>query len=238
MSYCSCGLPDRVTAVLVYMMNKRITGISIQKRNPNRVNVYLDGEFAFGLARIVAAWLEIGQELSLEKIEVLKLEDQKEAALQQAITYLGYRPRSSQEVKQYLIKKDYPELIIVETLERLMNNGLINDREFAISWVENRNEFRPRGRRALAYELRSRGVPEIDIEHTLNKLLSDEEALAYEAGKKYVRKLRGVEQLEFRRKLSGYLSRRGFDYETAVPVVEQLWQEISQASKSTDETVE
>ena len=40
----------------VFLM-KKITALTVQKKNPNRVNVHLDGEFAFGLARIVAAWL-------------------------------------------------------------------------------------------------------------------------------------------------------------------------------------
>ena len=51
---------------------RKITAIEVQKRRPNRVNIHLDGEFAFGLARIVAAWLRVGQELSEEKIEELQ----------------------------------------------------------------------------------------------------------------------------------------------------------------------
>ena len=53
-------------------MNHRITAIQAQKRNPQRVSVFLDGEFAFGLSRIVAAWLAVGQEISDEKIALLK----------------------------------------------------------------------------------------------------------------------------------------------------------------------
>ena len=57
---------------------KKITALQVQKRNPNRVNIHLDGEFAFGVARIVAAWLRIGQELSEEKIGQLQAEDGRE----------------------------------------------------------------------------------------------------------------------------------------------------------------
>ena len=59
-------------------MGKQITDLKAQKRNHQRVNVYLDGEYAFGLSRIVAAWLHVGQELSPEKIKELKLEDELE----------------------------------------------------------------------------------------------------------------------------------------------------------------
>ena len=51
-------------------MDQKITALKAQKRNPNRINVYLDGIFAFGLARVVAAWLQVGQTLSDEKIEL------------------------------------------------------------------------------------------------------------------------------------------------------------------------
>ena len=66
-------------------MNHTITALTLQKRNRERVNVYLDGEYAFGLARIVAAWLVVGQELSDEKITQLRIEDEREVAYQRAL---------------------------------------------------------------------------------------------------------------------------------------------------------
>src|SRR6185436_19009340 len=103
----------------------------VQKRSPNRVNIYLDGEFAFGLARIVAAWLKTGQELSEEKIEQLQAEDARERALQQAMLFLSYRDRSESEIRQNLRKHEIPETVIDETLERLKRDGLANDNAFA-----------------------------------------------------------------------------------------------------------
>jgi len=87
---------------LIRAMAKKITGLKLQKRNKNRVNVYLDGEFAFGLSRIVAAWLHTGQELSDEKIAELLSKDDVEIALQRALNFLSYRARSEKEVKQIL----------------------------------------------------------------------------------------------------------------------------------------
>ena len=57
---------------------KKITALEVQKKNPNRVNVHLDGEFAFGLARITAVWLKVGDVLSDEKITQLQNEDARE----------------------------------------------------------------------------------------------------------------------------------------------------------------
>jgi regulatory protein len=77
----------------------QITAIEPQQKNPQRVNVYLDGEFAFGLASIVAVWLKPGQELSEEKAAQLKADDEREVAYQKALHFISYRPRSSAEVR-------------------------------------------------------------------------------------------------------------------------------------------
>ena len=73
------------------------------------MNIYLDGEFAFGLAGIVAAWLKLGQELGEEKIASLKAEDEREVTYQKALHFLSYRPRSSAEVRQNLLKHGLSE---------------------------------------------------------------------------------------------------------------------------------
>ena len=105
---------------------KKITALEVQKKNPNRVNIHLDGEFAFGLARIVAAWLRVGQELSEEKIEQLQAEDARERAFQQAMLFLSYRARSESEIRQNLRKHEIPEAVIDQTLDRLRRNDSIN----------------------------------------------------------------------------------------------------------------
>src|SRR5574340_1504638 len=117
---------------------RTITAIEVQKNNPNRVNIYLDGEFAFGLARITAAWLKTGQKLDEEKIERLQAEDARERAYQQAMLFLSYRARSEAEIRQNLKKHEIPEAVIEATLERLREEKLANDPEFARTWVENR----------------------------------------------------------------------------------------------------
>ena len=85
---------------------KKITAITVQKKNPDRVNIYLDGEFAFGVARITAAWLKNGDLLSEEKIARLLAEDEREWAYQQSLLYLSYRARSEKEIRQNLRKHE------------------------------------------------------------------------------------------------------------------------------------
>lgn len=208
----------------MYLM-KKITAIEPQKKNLQRVNVYLDGEFAFGLARIVAAWLKIGQEISDEKIAALQAEDEREAVYQRALRLLNYRPRSTAEIRKNLDKHNIPVPLIAETIERLERNGLVNDETFARLWVENRNQFRPRSRSYLTMELHQKGIDDEIIRTVLNAD-ADEEALAFEAARKYARRVEGLEQTEFRNKLGGFLARRGFSYAIIAPIVALLWEEI------------
>jgi len=209
-------------------MAQRITAIEPQQKNPQRVNIYLDGEFAFGLAVVVAAWLRVGQELGEEKIASLKAQDESEVTYQKALHFLSYRPRSSAEVRQNLSKRGISEPLIEETLERLQKTGLIDDEAFARAWVENRNTFRPRGKPALRMELRRKGLSDEIVQSVLDTQVN-EAALALTTARKYARRLAGLEWPEFRQKLSGFLARRGFSYTTLAPVVSEVWKETQTA---------
>jgi regulatory protein len=202
---------------------KKITAIEVQKRSPNRVNIYLDGNYAFGLARIVAAWLRVGQTLDEKKIEQLQAEDARERALQQTMLFLSYRARSESEIRQNLRKHEIPEGVIDLTLERLRQDGFANDHQFAKAWVEDRSTFRPRSRRLLAMELRQKGLGDESVESALESV--NDEALAYEAAQKRSTRYKDLEWNEFRKKLSEFLARRGFSYSVIAPVVTRIWNE-------------
>jgi regulatory protein len=204
---------------------RRITAIKVQKRNPHRVNIYLDEEFAFGLSRFVAAWLSVGQELTEEKIARLQAEDTQEIAYQHALKFLNFRQRSQAEVERNLKGHKFSPEVVAGVIERLSHSGVLNDDRFAQAWVENRSEFRPRGGSLLRMELRQRGLGEEAIEEALQDI--DEEELAYRAAVKHARKLDGVDWNQFRKKMYAFLARRGFNYEIISPLVEQIWNEKS-----------
>jgi regulatory protein len=214
-----------------------ITAIEPQKRNPRRVNIHLDGEFAFGLSRLTAAWLRVGQTLSDEKIATLRSDDEREAALQQALLFLGYRPRSVAEVRKNLLKHDFGDEVVDATLDRLERDGLLGDRQFARAWVENRQAFRPRGRRVLTQELRRKGIEEPAIRAALAET-SDEPSLALEAGRKYAHRLSRLDWPQFRTRLAGYLGRRGFDYEVIASSTKQIWLETHETQAEQSEEYE
>jgi regulatory protein len=202
-----------------------ITALVAQKRNKERVNVYLDGEFAFGLALIEALKLHKGQQLSDDDIARLKALDEIEVAHDRALNFLSYRPRSSEEVRRNLHQKEFAERTIETVIERLTGAGLLDDAAFARYWVDNRERFEPRSRRALRYELRQKGVPDPAIQAALDDL--DEEDAAYRAASARLRRYARADEETFRKRLGDFLARRGFGYEIVRDVLDRLWQEQS-----------
>ena len=212
-------------------MDHKVTAIQIQKRNRQRVSIFLDGAYAFGLSRIVAAWLEVGQEISDEKIATLRAEDEHEVVYLKTLNFIQYRPRSSQELRRYLVKQQASEEMVEQTLERLQRAGLVDDTRFAQSWVENRTDLRPRSRQALAHELRQRGIDPQIINEALEEV--DDGPLAVEAARKQLRRYQDLDWQDFRQKMCAYLARRGFAYSDSIEAAQRVWSEL-QDGRTTD----
>ena len=207
-------------------MSGRITALKVQKRNRERVNVYIDGRFAFGLAAIQAMQLTIGQELSAAEIAQLKEKDQVEVAYERALNFLSYRPRSIDEVQRRLAEKGWDEQTVEEVVTRLSRSGLLDDASFVHYWVENRDTHRPRGCRALRYELLQKGVANRLIDAELADY--DETDAAYRAASAQAPKLlRQSEDTDIvREKLLAFLHRRGFSFDTARDALDKVFLEL------------
>ena len=216
----------------------KVTALKIQARNKNRVNVYLDGKFAFGLVKIEAARLRIGQEVTAAAVAQLAAADESESAYEQALHFLSYRPRSESEIRRYLKKKALAEAPLEAVVDRLKRAGLVDDRSFAGLWVENRSNFKPKARRALKAELRAKGVPANDIETAVAGV--DEAGAARQLAAARAPRLwrQKLNKQEFRKKLGEYLARRGFDYETISNAVEGAWRELGGDERNTSEESE
>jgi len=208
-----------------------ITALRVQKRNKQRVNVYLDGEFAFGLAAIEAAKLHRGQYLSDEDIARLREQDTRETAYERALNFLSYRPRSEAEVRRYLRNKQVPSSVQEEVVVRLTRAGLLDDHAFARYWVADRERFKPRGAYALRSELRQKGLSDAVIASALENL--DEEESAYRAAQQRAARWGHLDYQPFRRKLGAYLRRRGFAFETIETVITRVWHELQAEGEHT-----
>jgi regulatory protein len=205
-----------------------ITALTVQKKRKDRVNVYLDGQFGFGVQDIVASRLRVGQRLSDDDIARLEEEDAFEKAYNSALGFLSYRPRSEAEVQRNLRGKDIPDPIIGAVLERLAHAGFLNDEEFAEYWVEQRERFKPRSARMLRHELRQKGVAAQHIDSAVDTV--DEAESARRLAVKRAARYTHLDREAFWQKLAGYLQRRGFRYATIKPILQELWQEIEDAN--------
>ena len=217
-------------------MSGVITALKVQQKNKNRVNVYIDGHFAFGLAAIEAARLRRGQQLADDEIAALQDRDEAHKAHGSALRFLDYRPRSVDEIRRHLKGKGFESDTIDEVVERLADVGLLDDRAFARYWLENRADFRPRGERALRQELRQKGVPDDIIAEALAEGHTEDES-AYRAAVAMARKVRAADSFEFRRKVEAHLVRRGFSYDAAREAATRAWSELhTESDFSLDES--
>lgn len=209
---------------------REITSIQAQKKNPGRVSIFLDGEYAFGLSRIVAAWLHVGQGLSDEKIAALQSQDAQEVAYLAALRMLDHQQRTGQEIRKKLSQKGYQDDQIEMVMLKLAEAGLIEDAQFARQWVENRNTLHPRSRRLIHLELKQKGIEEEEIQNALVGSAEDS-VLATQAAMQQLRRYSSLEWEEFRKKMSAFLLRRGFSYGTIAPVVRTVWESVKSDRK-------
>ncbi|CAN5841672.1 RecX family transcriptional regulator [soil metagenome] len=208
-------------------MSNIITLLKIQEKDKTRVNVFLDEQFAFAITLNAALNLRKGQQLSEAEIEQLKATDERQRAYTKALYFLGFRARSQAEIEQYLREKEYLPPIIEEVVQRLVAEKYLDDEAFARSWVDSREQMRPRSSRALRYELRQKGVNDTVINELVETV--DDDAAAWSAIESKLTRWQALEQQEFFKKLSGFLGRRGFTYEVVRRIYKRAWAELDAA---------
>ena len=213
----------------------KITDISLQARDNNRVNVSVDGVYSFSLdiAHVTDLNLKVGRELSDGELEELQEESQFGKLYMRALEYCLRRPHSVKEVRDYLWRKTQPTLrkgqtgmnnpvvyserVASRVLSKLQQKAYVNDDEFARWWVENRQLSKGVSQRKLTAELRSKGVHADIIAQTLEKTdRTDEQELRKVIAKKH-RRYAGDRQ-----KFVQYLVRQGFSYDDVVSALNDV----------------
>jgi regulatory protein len=204
---------------------RKITALRTGKGWRKRVNIYLDGKFAFSLDAEVAVkeGLRVNQMLSSEQIEGLVASDNYSRCYSAAVKYLSYRPRSEPELEDRLRRRGFSGDNIDAVIARLKEQGLVDDTAFARFWKENRESFSPRSQWLTRLELRQKGVAEDIIARIVDTI--DDEDSAYRAARNKIRSLSPSDYQTFRRRLGGHLKRRGFSYGVINSTVNRLWQE-------------
>lgn len=202
-----------------------VTSLERQPRR-RRVNVFVDGRFALSLTLSLAQekGLHAGMALDEGQLDRLRAEDERRVAYEAAIHLLSYRPRSEREMGQRLRRRGVGPDVIEETVQRLRESHYLDDDAFAQFWRESRQALSPRSGRLIRSELLSKGVDSETATSTVEGL--DDEEAAYRAASKRLKSVLGEDFGAFRRRLGGFLIRRGFNYNVVKRTLERCWLEI------------
>ncbi len=201
-----------------------ITAIRTQQRDQERVNVFLDGAFAFGLNQqiVLDRGLHAGQSLSeTETSELLALDEVAQATVA-ALQFLGYRPRSEGEIQRRLRQRGFAQPAIDATIAKLRDWRYVDDEDFAQRWIENRLVHRPRSARLLAQELRAKGVDAGTAADAIDEAEIDEVGDAKLLAADKFRKLASLPEEVRIRRVSGFLARRGYGFGVVRAALDEL----------------
>ncbi|MEP6710288.1 MAG: RecX family transcriptional regulator [Candidatus Saccharibacteria bacterium] len=205
----------------------KITSISSQQKNNNRMNVMVDGKYRFSLDvfQVADLGIRVNKDYTDEELTELETESQFGKLYARALEYCLMRPHSAKEVRDYLYRKtrtvklrskktgelyDKPGVstfITTRVFDRLLEKGYIDDEKFARYWIENRNLTKGASSRKLTSELRSKGVEQMII----SKFLSESDRSDDDEIMKIINKKRSRYPDE--QKLIQYLARQGFGYD-------------------------
>lgn len=205
----------------------KITSLSAGQRDPNRVNVSVDGKYRFSLdiSQVVSLGVKVGREYSKQELAELEQESQFGKLYARALEYCLMRPHSAKEVRDYLWRKTratryksrktgeikersgVSQAVADRVFERLVEKGYVDDQKFARFWIENRNQTKGTSLRKLEAELRSKGVGQSVIGWALGQTERND----IDELQKIIAKKRSRYPDE--QKLMQYLARQGFSYD-------------------------
>ncbi|MGI8403339.1 MAG: RecX family transcriptional regulator [Thermomicrobiales bacterium] len=214
----------------------KITAIKPQQHDPERVSIFLDNNFAFGLHMdLVLEWgLHVGLELLEAQTEEILTADEVKKATSAALQLLSYRARSEGEIAARLRQRGFSDSAIAATIARLREWHYVDDSDFAALWVENRQQHRPRSTRMLAHELRAKGVAATTIEETIADAGVDEVSDARELVIRQRAKYEALPPEVQTRRITAFLARRGY----ACDVIRRALEQDDDADSGADSETE
>ena len=209
----------------------KITSISVQQRDKNRVNVSIDGKYRFSLdlSQVTELGIRVGNEYTEAELADLENESQFGKLYMRALEYSLMRPHSQHELSQYLyrktrdtrtkegaIRKGVSKVLTERVYARIIEKGYVDDEAFARYWVENRQLRKGISKRKLQAELASKGVDRSIVD----SLLVETERTDEEVIQKIIEKK--ASRYDDEQKLIAYLARQGFSYDDIKQALETL----------------
>lgn len=189
-----------------------ITSIERQSRRPHRYNLFIDHAFALSVHEdiLIKHRLSKGERVERDRLVEIAADEELQAAWVLALRYLGRRPHSNKEMRMYLKRKGYEPSLVDKVIERLIENGYLNDEQFAQQWTENRIHLQSKGKRWVKQELQQKGVAPELIRDALDQVDPEAELdAAVQLGSKRWKTQSGS-VYDRRRKVAAFLLRRGY----------------------------
>lgn len=195
-----------------------ITKIEIQKKNKERVNIYIDEEFAFAVSAelIYKHNLKVKSQVDYNKLKIIADEENKIKCRYAAIRIIERFYKTEKELKEKLFQKGYDEEAILSAIEFLREYNYINDNNYTKSYVT--DKIKSQGQKKILYDLKRKGVDEELIKATLSNVDEDDEieVATSIAEKKYnILSKRENDSYKLNQKLFRYLLSKGYTYEIA-----------------------
>jgi regulatory protein len=140
-----------------------------------------------------------------------------------AYRFLAQRPRSRAEIVRKLCDKEFDEAIIEAVLDELARLGYVNDRRFASQWSLCRIRLRGFGRRRIEQELKVKGIDKVIINETFADIygIGTELETATQVAEKKLNTMKALDREVRRRRLCGFLERKGFAYDVIGAVLRE-----------------
>jgi regulatory protein len=214
------------TPVLLKFRVPHVTDITPQRRRPERRNVFIDGEFAFGCnVNVIARFrLQQGQEIDAGLRRQIEAGEVRQEAFDHALRLVGGRRQSEKEVRQKLGRKEYGPNVVDAVVADCKRLGYLDDAAYAASRARDAAVLKKHGQQRAVSEMVAKGVDRSLAEAAANEAYEEVDAvqMATDLAKKRLPSLQRLEPDAAKRRLIGYLQRRGFDFETVRTVVERV----------------
>ncbi len=201
----------------------KITDMQIQKNNKSRANVYIDGEFAFGLEMltVMKLGLKIGREVSEEQLAQAVFDSEKSVAFERAVNYLSRCMKTCKQMREYLTGKGYSPDVVSNVVDRLKELKYLDDETYARLYVEQNSQSK--GEYRLKQELSVKGISKALIDKYCVQDGERSVNAAAQLAVKYMKgKPSGVKTLQ---KLQRYLISRGYGFDTVNQVIHNFKQD-------------
>lgn len=200
----------------------KITKIEVQKNNKQRINLFLDDKFYCGLSceTVVKNKIKEGLEISLEQIDFLKDETEKETALSKALNLISKTQKTIKQVKEYLTKKGFEENTINYVLDKLLEYNYLNDEIFAKNYTKYKTKTN--GKRKILMELKQKGVEEDLAKLSVEDFSNDEEYI-YNVAEKYLKSK--PRDIKTKQKAYRFLSSKGYASDNIIKCLNKFFEE-------------